>query len=80
MTGRLKISTFAGSRPARRPGSFVRLVKIPAILVIFLVIVVSSNAWSFLDPTLEPHLRQVRIIFHKISEILPKNHIDSKKK
>ncbi|XP_065200984.1 MFS-type transporter SLC18B1-like [Planococcus citri] len=49
------------NRPARHPGSFFKLVKIPAILVIFLVIVVSSNAWSFLDPTLEPHLRKLNL-------------------
>ncbi|KAK7597853.1 hypothetical protein V9T40_010078 [Parthenolecanium corni] len=51
------------NRPTRHPGSFFKLVKIPSLLVIFLVVVVSSNAWSFLDPTLEPHLRESIICF-----------------
>nr|XP_022912860.1 MFS-type transporter SLC18B1-like [Onthophagus taurus]XP_022912871.1 MFS-type transporter SLC18B1-like [Onthophagus taurus] len=38
--------------------SMLSLVKVPAVLVIGLVIVVTSSAWAFLDPTLEPHLRE----------------------
>ncbi|XKL68201.1 hypothetical protein PGB90_003692 [Kerria lacca] len=49
------------NRPARHPGTFFKLMKIPSLLVIFLVVVVSSNAWSFLDPTLEPHLRELHL-------------------
>lgn len=49
------------SRPTRQSGSLLKLVKIPSLLIIFLVIVISSNAWSFLDPTLEPHLRQLNL-------------------
>lgn len=61
---------YAGSRPARHPGSLFKLIQIPSMLVIFLIIVVSSNAWSFLDPTLEPHLRQVRAIHFVVRIIL----------
>lgn len=36
-----------------------KLVKLPPIFVLSLVVIVASNTWSFLDPTLEPHLREV---------------------
>lgn len=39
-------------------GSLLELVKVPAVVITGLVIVVVSNTWAFLDPTLEPHLRQ----------------------
>ncbi|XP_026285558.1 MFS-type transporter SLC18B1 [Frankliniella occidentalis] len=38
--------------------SLWQLLKVPSVLVTGLVIVVGSNTWGFLDPTLEPHLRQ----------------------
>ncbi|XP_012263079.1 MFS-type transporter SLC18B1-like isoform X2 [Athalia rosae] len=44
-------------RPIRR-GSRFKLLKLPAVLVIGSVVVIASSTWSFLDPTLEPHLRQ----------------------
>lgn len=40
-------------------GSLWKLIKIPAVLVVSIIIVVSSNVWSFLDPVLEPHLESV---------------------
>ncbi|KAK3913393.1 MFS-type transporter SLC18B1 [Frankliniella fusca] len=39
-------------------GSLWQLLKVPSVMVTGLVIVVGSNTWGFLDPTLEPHLRQ----------------------
>lgn len=39
-------------------GSLWQLLKVPSVLVTGLVVVVGSNTWGFLDPTLEPHLRQ----------------------
>ncbi|XP_072935829.1 MFS-type transporter SLC18B1-like [Epargyreus clarus] len=44
----------SGSKTA----SILRLFKIPSIVITGLVIVIVSNTWAFLDPTLEPHLRQ----------------------
>ncbi|XP_045761273.1 MFS-type transporter SLC18B1-like [Maniola jurtina] len=44
----------SGSKTA----SILRLFQIPSIIITGLVIVVVSNTWAFLDPTLEPHLRQ----------------------
>ncbi|XP_049888020.1 MFS-type transporter SLC18B1-like [Pectinophora gossypiella] len=44
----------SGSKTA----SILRLFKIPSIIITGLVIVIVSNTWAFLDPTLEPHLRQ----------------------
>lgn len=40
-------------------GSFRAIIKIPQILIVCAIIVVVSITWSFLDPTLEPHLRKV---------------------
>lgn len=42
-------------------GSFWKLVRIPSTFVIVGIIVISSNVWSFLDPTLEPHLRMLQL-------------------
>lgn len=36
------------------------MVKIPQVLIVCTIIVVVSITWSFLDPTLEPHLRKVK--------------------
>ncbi|CAH2099739.1 unnamed protein product [Euphydryas editha] len=44
----------SGSKTA----SILQLFKIPSIIITGLVIVIVSNTWAFLDPTLEPHLRQ----------------------
>ncbi|CAH2068835.1 unnamed protein product, partial [Iphiclides podalirius] len=44
----------SGSKTA----SILRLFRIPSIIITGLVIVIVSNTWAFLDPTLEPHLRQ----------------------
>lgn len=41
-----------------KSGSLLELIKVPAVVITGLVIVVVSNTWAFLDPTLEPHLRQ----------------------
>ncbi|XP_054282823.1 MFS-type transporter SLC18B1-like isoform X1 [Macrosteles quadrilineatus] len=57
-------------------GSFWKLVKIPAVFVVSIIIVISSNVWSFLDPVLEPHLetfsltsRQVGFVFLLFSSV-----------
>lgn len=44
---------------ADKATSLSRLMKVPAVIVTGMVVVVISTTWSFLDPTLEPHLRQV---------------------
>lgn len=53
----------AGDAPSLRPkqGSLLQLLAKPSVLMASCVIVVASNAWGFLDPTLEPHLRQFDI-------------------
>ena len=43
----------------KKPGTFLEILTIPTVIIVGLVIIVTSNIWSFLDPTLEPHLRQV---------------------
>ncbi|XP_039745172.1 MFS-type transporter SLC18B1-like [Pararge aegeria] len=55
----------SGSKTA----SIVKLFKIPSIIITGLVIVIVSNTWAFLDPTLEPHLRQFGLSTNQIGLI-----------
>lgn len=52
-------SFFVAQPSTKADGSFRRLIKVPHILIVCAIIVVVSLTWSFLDPTLEPHLRKV---------------------
>jgi len=52
-----------------RRTSVLKLIKVPAVLIIGLVVVVVSSTWAFLDPTLEPHLRQFNLTPEKIGLI-----------
>jgi hypothetical protein len=44
-------------------GSIWKLARIPPILVICLVVIIASNTWGFLDPTLSIHLAEVFFLF-----------------
>ncbi|XP_012544555.1 MFS-type transporter SLC18B1 [Bombyx mori] len=55
----------SGSKTA----SMIKLLKIPSIIVTGLVIVIMSNTWAFLDPTLEPHMRQFGLSTQQIGLI-----------
>ncbi|KAH9634184.1 hypothetical protein HF086_001386 [Spodoptera exigua] len=55
----------SGSKTA----SIMALFKIPSIIITGLVIVIVSNTWAFLDPTLEPHLRQFGLSTEQIGLI-----------
>ncbi|CAH0406057.1 unnamed protein product [Chilo suppressalis] len=52
-----------------KSASILRLFKIPSIIITGLVIVIVSNTWAFLDPTLEPHLRQFNLTTEQIGLI-----------
>ncbi|XP_060810383.1 MFS-type transporter SLC18B1-like [Amyelois transitella] len=52
-----------------KTASIMQLVKIPSIIITGLVIVIVSNTWAFLDPTLEPHLRQFNLSTKQIGLI-----------
>ncbi|KAM3966487.1 uncharacterized protein ACR2FA_012028 [Aphomia sociella] len=52
-----------------KTASILQLFKIPSIIITGLVIVVVSNTWAFLDPTLEPHLRQFNLSTKQIGLI-----------
>ncbi|KAK9879737.1 hypothetical protein WA026_006797 [Henosepilachna vigintioctopunctata] len=45
----------------RKGGSFTKLLQLPSVLVTCLILVVVAATWGFLDPTLEPHLRQFNL-------------------
>uniref|UniRef100_A0A1Y1NFI9 Major facilitator superfamily (MFS) profile domain-containing protein n=4 Tax=Photinus pyralis TaxID=7054 RepID=A0A1Y1NFI9_PHOPY len=42
-------------------GSILKLLKVPAVIITSIVIIVISSIWAFLDPTLEPHLREFNL-------------------
>jgi MFS family permease len=52
---------FLSHLDVQRPksGSILEVLRVPSVIVIGLVVIVSAANWGFLDPTLEPHLRQV---------------------
>ncbi|XP_060517981.1 MFS-type transporter SLC18B1-like [Cylas formicarius] len=52
-----------------RKTSMLKLLKVPAVLVTGTAVVVVSSTWAFLDPTLEPHLRQFQLTSAKIGLI-----------
>lgn len=52
-----------------KSASVFKLIKIPAVMVTGLIVVVVSSAWAFLDPTLEPHLRQFSLSPEKVGLI-----------
>lgn len=41
--------------------SFAKLLSVPKVAVVCLVVVTTSNLIGFLDPTIEPHLREINI-------------------
>ncbi|XP_017781207.1 PREDICTED: MFS-type transporter SLC18B1-like isoform X2 [Nicrophorus vespilloides] len=49
--------------------SVLKLIKLPAVIITGLIVVVASSTWAFLDPTLEPHLRQFDLAPEKIGLI-----------
>lgn len=49
--------------------SMINLIQIPAVVITGLVVVVVSSVWAFLDPTLEPHLRDFNLSPEKIGLI-----------
>ncbi|GLG93155.1 Vesicular acetylcholine transporter [Gryllus bimaculatus] len=50
-------------------GSLSQLLRLPSVIIISMVIVVASNTWGFLDPTLEPHLREFHLTPEKVGLI-----------
>ncbi|XP_059474514.1 MFS-type transporter SLC18B1-like [Neocloeon triangulifer] len=44
-----------------KAGSILEVLRVPSVIVIGLVVIVSAANWGFLDPTLEPHLRQYNL-------------------
>ncbi|KAL3281188.1 hypothetical protein HHI36_004405 [Cryptolaemus montrouzieri] len=53
----------------RKAGSFTKLLSLPSVLVTCVILVVVAATWGFLDPTLEPHLRQFNLTPGKIGLI-----------
>ncbi|CAG9768972.1 unnamed protein product [Ceutorhynchus assimilis] len=46
-----------------------KLIRVPAVFITGMVVVIVSSTWAFLDPTLEPHLRQFDLTPEKIGLI-----------
>ncbi|XP_044742463.1 MFS-type transporter SLC18B1-like isoform X2 [Chrysoperla carnea] len=52
-----------------KTSSIFDLLKLPSVLVTGFVVIIVSNTWGFLDPTLEPHLRGLHLSPEKIGLI-----------
>ncbi|XP_046392956.1 MFS-type transporter SLC18B1-like [Ischnura elegans] len=52
-----------------RSGSIIEMMRVPSVIVTSFVIVVASSTWGFLDPTLEPHLRQFQLSAEEVGLI-----------
>lgn len=64
----VKASQAVGSRSK----GVIKLLIIPSAFVVGAVITVTSNFWASLDPTLEPHLREVRMFLsYRYEDIIP---------
>lgn len=57
-TDNVKASQAVGSRSK----GIIKLLIIPSAFVVGAVITATSNFWASLDPTLEPHLREVTFL------------------
>ncbi|CAB3369675.1 Hypothetical predicted protein [Cloeon dipterum] len=49
------------NEPRQKAGSILEVLRVPSVVVIGLVVIVSAANWGLLDPTLEPHLRQYNL-------------------
>ncbi|XP_065164358.1 MFS-type transporter SLC18B1-like isoform X2 [Atheta coriaria] len=49
--------------------STMTLLKLPTVIMTSAIVIVVSSTWSFLDPTLEPHLRQFDLSPEKVGLI-----------
>ncbi|XP_060845002.1 MFS-type transporter SLC18B1-like isoform X2 [Rhopalosiphum padi] len=58
----VKASQAVGSRSK----GIIKLLIIPSAFVVGAVITVTSNFWASLDPTLEPHLREMGLSTHEV--------------
>ncbi|KAL0273190.1 UNVERIFIED_CONTAM: hypothetical protein PYX00_005926 [Menopon gallinae] len=63
------LPSIQGNSVGKKSGSFTEILTDPSVIIISLVIIISSNVWGFLDPTLEPHLRQFSLTPEKIGLI-----------
>ncbi|KAL1124503.1 hypothetical protein AAG570_001129, partial [Ranatra chinensis] len=63
------LPAISGSGKGTQHASFAKLFKIPAVSIIGAIIIVASNTWSFLDPTLEPHLSLQHVSSYQIGLI-----------
>uniref|UniRef100_A0A224XNB2 Putative mfs-type transporter slc18b1-like protein n=1 Tax=Panstrongylus lignarius TaxID=156445 RepID=A0A224XNB2_9HEMI len=63
------LPSISGSAKGSEHASFAKLFKIPSVFIIGAIIVVASNTWSYLDPTLEPHLSRLNLTSYQIGLI-----------
>ncbi|KAK9510240.1 hypothetical protein O3M35_005067 [Rhynocoris fuscipes] len=63
------LPSISGSAKGTEHASFGKLFKIPSVFIIGAIIIVASNTWSYLDPTLEPHLSRLNLTSYHIGLI-----------
>ncbi|XP_066258755.1 MFS-type transporter SLC18B1-like [Euwallacea similis] len=54
---------------ANKKTTVFKLIRVPTVFITGMVVVVISSTWAFLDPTLEPHLRQFNLSPEKVGLI-----------
>ncbi|XP_066143414.1 MFS-type transporter SLC18B1-like isoform X2 [Euwallacea fornicatus] len=54
---------------ANKKTTVFKLIRVPTVFITGMVVVVVSSTWAFLDPTLEPHLRQFNLSPEKVGLI-----------
>ncbi|XP_073987697.1 MFS-type transporter SLC18B1-like [Rhodnius prolixus] len=63
------LPSISGAAKGTEHASFAKLFKIPSVFIIGAIIVVASNTWSYLDPTLEPHLSRLNLTSYHVGLI-----------
>ena len=52
-------------------GSIFQLLRIPSVCIVCIAVAIGTLAWAILDPTLQPHLVQVRAVLAIQQYLLP---------
>ncbi len=60
---RLFVDAETGESPGTRAGVF-RLLRIPSIMLMVFAVTATGISLTFIDPTLEPHLKSVGVVYH----------------
>lgn len=60
-----------------RKESYLTLLRVPQVIVVCIILVVCSQSQGFVEPTLEPHMRQVYFTYWSLCHMLFLLHVDN---